>query len=164
MSYFALSKPNTGKTLQYCSRSSWSSNQLIFLHLQKMCWSVFLSVIIFKTIILEVKNSLVAAAVFIERFQSSYQLTFDCCFFFQKYHFHLSFALCSQTFNSVDSTKLRGLELQRNIGIAIRFEDIETDIGTCLPSQVVVSVFLSFFSGIQIDSKSKTARLLKNFW
>ena len=43
-----------------------------------------------------------------------------------------------------DLTKLRGLELQRKIGLAIRFDDIETDIGTCLPIQVVVSVFLIF--------------------
>ena len=62
-----------------------------------------------------------------------------------------------------DSTKSRGLELQRNIGLAIRFEDIETDIGTCLPIQVVVSVFLIYFSSIQIDSKSKTTRLVKSF-
>ena len=62
-----------------------------------------------------------------------------------------------------DSTKSRGLELQRKIGLAIRFEDIESDIGTCLPIQVVVSVFLNFSSGIQIDSKSKTARLVKSF-
>ena len=61
-----------------------------------------------------------------------------------------------------DSTKSRGLEMHRNIGLPIRFEDIETDIGTCLPIQVVVSVFLNFSSGIQIDSKSKTARLLKS--
>ena len=62
-----------------------------------------------------------------------------------------------------DSTESRGLELQRNIGKAIRFEDLETDIGTCLPIQVVVSVFLNFSSGIQIDSNSKTARSLKSF-
>ena len=62
-----------------------------------------------------------------------------------------------------DSTKSRELELQRNYGLAIRLEDIETDIGTCLPIQVVVSVFLNFYSGIQIDSKSKTARLVKIF-
>ena len=43
-----------------------------------------------------------------------------------------------------DSTKSRGLELQTKLGVAIRFEDIETDIGTCLPIQVVVSVFLKF--------------------
>ena len=61
-----------------------------------------------------------------------------------------------------DSTKSRGLELQRNIGSAIRFEDIETYIGICLPIQVVVSVFLSFSSGIQIDSKSKTAKSVKS--
>ena len=62
-----------------------------------------------------------------------------------------------------DSTKSRGLELHRNIGLAIRFEDIETDIGTCLPIQVVVSVFLNFSSGIQIDSKSKTKVLKLSF-
>ena len=53
--------------------------------------------------------------------------------------------------------------MQRSIGLAIRFDDIETDIGTCLPIQVVVSVFLKFSSGIQIDSKSKTASLVKIF-
>ena len=47
--------------------------------------------------------------------------------------------------------------------MAIRFEDIETDIRTCLPIQIVVPVFLNFSSGIEIDSKSKTARLLKSF-
>ena len=62
-----------------------------------------------------------------------------------------------------DSTKLRGLELQRNFGIAFRFEDIETDIGTSLPSQVVVLVFLNFSSDMQIDSKLKIARFLKSF-
>ena len=67
------------------------------------------------------------------------------------------------TASTNDSTKTRGLELHRNIGMAKRFEDIETDTGTCLPIQVVVSVFSSFSSGIQIDSKSKTARLLKSF-
>ena len=62
-----------------------------------------------------------------------------------------------------DSTKSRGLEFQRNIGLAIRFEDSETDIGTCLPIQVVVSVFLNFSYGIQIHSKSKPTRLVKSF-
>ena len=47
--------------------------------------------------------------------------------------------------------------------MAITFEDVESDIGTCLPIQVVVLVFLNFSSGIQIDSKLKTARLLKSF-
>ena len=58
-----------------------------------------------------------------------------------------------------DSTKSRELEVQWIIGMTIRFEDTETDIGTCLPIQFVVSVFLKFFSGAQIDSKSKTAGL-----
>ena len=141
-------------------------NQLFFLNLQKMCWSIFLVIIIFETMILELKTALVAAAAFIERFQSSAQLTFDCCFYFQKFQLYLSFALCTKpsTASMNDSTKLRGWELQRNIGMVIRFEDIETDMGTCLPIQVVVSLFLNFPSGIQIDSKSKTARLVKSLW
>ena len=62
-----------------------------------------------------------------------------------------------------DSTKSRGLELQKNNGMAIKIEDIETETGTCLPIQIVVSVFLNFSPEIQIDSKSKTARFLKSF-
>ena len=44
--------------------------------------------------------------------------------------------------------------------MAIRFEGIEADIGTCSPMQVVVLVFLNFSFGIQIDSKSK---IIKEF-
>ena len=62
-----------------------------------------------------------------------------------------------------DSTKTRGLELQRNTGLAIRYENIETDIGLYLPIQVVVPVFLNFSSGMQTDSMSKTAGLIKSF-
>ena len=98
---------------------------------------------------------LVAAAAFLERFQSSGQLTFDCCFYLQKFQFHLSFAFVAEpsTASMNDSTESQCIELQRNIAMAIRFEDIETDIGTCLPIQFVVSVFLIFSFGIQIDSK-----------
>ena len=46
--------------------------------------------------------------------------------------------------------------------MVIKFEDIETDMRTCSPIEVVVSVFLNFSSGVQIDSKSKTTRLVKS--
>ena len=49
------------------------------------------------------------------------------------------------------------------MGSYIRFDEIENDIGTCLPIQVFVPVFLIFSSGIQKNSKSKTARLLNIF-
>ena len=65
--------------------------------------------------------------------------------------------------SSNDSPTSHGLQLQRHIGMAIRFEEIETDIGPCLPIEVAV-LFLNFSSGIQIGSKSKTARLSKSFW
>ena len=121
------------------------------------------SVIILKTMIIEFKNSLVAAAAFIERFQSSGQLTFDCCFYFQKNHFHQSFLCVAKpsTASMNDSSKSRGLELQKIIGVVFRFEDSENDIGTCLPIQVVVLVFLNFSSAIRVDSISKTARLIE---
>ena len=43
--------------------------------------------------------------------------------------------------------------------MSISFEDFEFDTGTCVPIQVVVLVFLIFYSGIQIDSN----RIIKEF-
>ena len=48
------------------------------------------------------------------------------------------------------------------MGSSIRFDDIETEIGTCFPIQVVVCVSFNSSVGTQIDSKSKIARLLKS--
>ena len=45
---------------------------------------------------------------------------------------------------------------------SIRFDDIETKIGTCFPIQVVVFVSFNSSVGTQIVSKSKIARLLKS--
>ena len=50
------------------------------------------------------------------------------------------------------------------MGSVIRFDEIETDIGTCFPIHFVVSVSLYVSSLTQIDSKSKTAKFLTNFW
>ena len=47
------------------------------------------------------------------------------------------------------------------MGSSIRFDDIETKMGTCFPIQVVVCVSFSSSVGTQINSKSKIARLLK---
>ena len=49
------------------------------------------------------------------------------------------------------------------MGSSIRFDDIETEMGTCFPIQVVVCVSFSSSVGTQIDSKSKIARFLKSF-
>ena len=46
---------------------------------------------------------------------------------------------------------------------SIRFDDIETEMGTCFPIQLVVCVSFSSSVGTQIDSKSKIARFLKSF-
>ena len=52
--------------------------------------------------------------------------------------------------------------MQRKIGSSTRFEEIDTDIGTCLPIQVVVILSLKV-SSTQTDSESKTAKFLKSF-
>ena len=56
-----------------------------------------------------------------------------------------------------------GLALQRKIGSGIKFDEIETDIGTCLPIHGVVSVCLYESCLTQMDSKSNTAKFLKSF-
>ena len=49
------------------------------------------------------------------------------------------------------------------MGSGIRFDETETDIGTCFSIRLVVSVALYIPSLMQIDSKSKTAKFLNNF-
>ena len=56
----------------------------------------------------------------------------------------------------VDYKFLRVLK-EREIGSSIRFEDIDTEIGTCFPIQVVALVAFSSSVGTHIDSKSKMA-------
>ena len=46
------------------------------------------------------------------------------------------------------------------MGSGIRFDEIETDIGTSFPIHFVVPVSLYVSTLMQIDSKSKTAKLL----
>ena len=49
------------------------------------------------------------------------------------------------------------------MGSGIKFNEIESDMGTCFPIQVVVSVCLYESSLTQMDSKSKSAKFLKIF-
>ena len=62
-----------------------------------------------------------------------------------------------------EDTRCRGSELQRKMGSGLRFAEIETDIGTCFPIYFVIAVSLYVSSLTQIDSKSKTAKILNNF-
>ena len=48
-------------------------------------------------------------------------------------------------------------------GSSRRFEEMDTEIGTCLPLHVVVFVSLKDHSWTEIDSKSNFARFLKGF-
>ena len=45
----------------------------------------------------------------------------------------------------------------------IRFDEIETYIGTCFPVHFVVSASLYVSSITQVDSKSETAKFVKTF-
>ena len=49
------------------------------------------------------------------------------------------------------------------IGSSSRFEEIDTHIGTCSPTQVVVFVSLKVSSWTQSDSKSNVAKFLNSF-
>ena len=62
-----------------------------------------------------------------------------------------------------DVTRWWGSELQSKIGSAIRFEEMDTEIWTCFPIQVVLFVSLRVSSWTQIESKSKIAKFLKSF-
>ena len=48
-------------------------------------------------------------------------------------------------------------------GSSNKLEEIETEIGSCLPIQVVVFVSFNCSEDTHIDSKSKTAKFLNNF-
>ena len=63
-----------------------------------------------------------------------------------------------------DATRWWGSELQRNIASSTRFEEMDTDIGTCFRIQIVVVVPLKVSSLTQIDSKSNIVKFLKNFF
>ena len=63
-----------------------------------------------------------------------------------------------------DATRWWGLELQMKIGSSTRFEEIDTDIGTCFLIQVVVFVSLKSSSWTQIDSRSNIAFFFNSFY
>ena len=69
--------------------------------------------------------------------------------------------------SSRDSTKetisVLGSLSHRNTGSSIKLEEIETDIGSCFPIQVVLFVSFSSSGGAQIDSKSRIAKFLSSF-
>ena len=75
----------------------------------------------------------------------------------------MNFALSCKSFEN--SNKRRN-EMMR-IGVAekngLTFDEIETDIGTCLPIQIVVSVCLYESSLTQKDSKSNIAKFFNSF-
>ena len=53
--------------------------------------------------------------------------------------------------------------MQIQMASGIRFDEIETDVGTCFLIHLVVSVSVYVSSLTQLDSKSKTTKFLNNF-
>ena len=53
--------------------------------------------------------------------------------------------------------------MQRKISSSSRFEEMDTDIETCFPIEVVVFVSLNVSSWTQISSKSNFAKFLNTF-
>ena len=52
----------------------------------------------------------------------------------------------------------------KNMGLSSKFDEIDTDMGSCFPIQVIVSVGFSSSDGTQIDSKSKIATFSNKFY
>ena len=48
----------------------------------------------------------------------------------------------------------------KKMGLSSKLDGIDTDMGSCFPIQVIVSVGFSSSDGTQIDSKSKIATFL----
>ena len=155
MSHFALLKPKTARTLQYlskwscktissyfcvwkncvdiscCSRSihsSWNSNTVSLRHRRWLRAEKMWLILLF-TLVWTFKN-----------------FSFICAL------------LCvgnPSIASTIDSTKSSRLELHEKIDCSIKLDEIDTDIGTCSPIQVVVSVSMNLSSCTQIGSKSK---------
>ena len=62
-----------------------------------------------------------------------------------------------------DEMRWWGSELLRKNGSSTRFEEMDTEIGTCLPIHNVVFVSFKDSSWLQIDSKSDIAKFVKKF-
>ena len=62
-----------------------------------------------------------------------------------------------------DETRCWGLVLQRKLGSCLKFDEIETDTGTCFRIHFVMSVSVYESLVTQIESKSKTTEILNKF-
>ena len=60
----------------------------------------------------------------------------------------------SSRVSTKDTISVLGFLLHRNMGSCNKLEEIDTDIGSCFPIQVVVLVSFSSLDGTQTDSKS----------
>ena len=92
------------------------------------------------------------------------ELFFHCCTNFENFQTHFRVTFPCRVFQG--KTKLNTSDLssvsQIKVSSSSAFDVIVTETGSCLPTQVVVSVstIVSFFT--QIDSKSKAAKLVKS--
>ena len=68
-------------------------------------------------------------------------------------------------FKSTDkrSNEVVRIRVVEKNGSSTRFQEMDTEIGTCLPIHVVVFVFFKDSSWTHIDSKSNIAKFLKSF-
>ena len=48
----------------------------------------------------------------------------------------------------------------KNMGLSSKLDEIDTDMGSCFPIQVIASVGFNFSDGTQIETKSKMATFL----
>ena len=161
-SYFALLKPNTDRRLQKRCKCSWKSCNWFF-----VSKAIELRARFFITIILTgVKPSRVLPSIMkLQEFlQLAAQFTSYRCLDIQK-KFNLFFAFRRQSPRAPmrSATRWWRSELWRKIGSLTKFEEMDTDIGTCFPIKIFVFVSFKVFSWTQIDSGAKNDKFLKSF-
>ena len=92
------------------------------------------------------------------------QFYLNCCLNFNDFHFHLSFALGRHPFEGSNKRwdEMLGIGFAKETSTWIKVEKKGTDLDTCFQIHFVVLVAWYEFSFLtQIDSKSKTTKVLK---
>ena len=163
ISFFALLNPMAGETLE--KRSKWfcKSNKWFFCICRNCVDKSF-------------SSSTIQSCTKFDTLSARFRLWLSCS---SIAHSYILFAVsASMEFNFVwallwvanplravvkDGMRSWGLALQRKVGSRIKFDERETDKGTCFPMHVAVWLSLYESSLTQLDSNSNITKLLNSF-
>ena len=108
------------------------------------------------------------ASILLKLTRSLSTLKIVCNRFLMLFSISRNFDRISVLFFSANNSKFATKSIMRDcgslshkkMGLSSKLDEIDTDMGSCFPIQVIVSVGFSFSDGTQIDSKSKIATFL----